>query len=96
MSHKNRKYRFISVYPIPKNSDYLFIHGEQAVCKRYQKALEKYEESPEMKAFIDENHEILQYFENKTGTPIRTLTDVKDLHATLYVEYLKNFTCVNA
>lgn len=80
----------IPVHSIPKYLDYLIIAEE--ACAQYQKLLEEYENSPEVKAVTDQYQHLYQYLEEHTGQPIRTLEHIKDLHGILDVEHRLNKT----
>lgn len=80
----------IAVHSIPNEIDY-YISGEMA-CDRYLKARQDYGQSPEIQAFINEHKDLFEYIEQNTGTPIRTIEQVKDIYETLDVENRLNKT----
>ena len=82
-----------AVHSIPDPIDY-YISGEMA-CARYLKARLDYGRSPEVQAFIDEHKELFEYVEKHTGTPIRTIEEIKDIYEILDVENRLNKTYVN-
>lgn len=80
----------VPVHSIPKPYDY-FIHVEDA-CARYSKGRHDYEISPEIRAIIEPHKKLFQYLEQHTGTPIRTIENLKDIHETLIIERSLNKT----
>lgn len=83
----------IPVHSIPDPIDY-YISGEMA-CARYLKAREEYGKSAEIQAFIDEHKDLFDYVEKHTGTPIRTIHQIKDVYEVLDVEHRLNKTYAN-
>lgn len=80
----------IPIHTVPKSLDFLIV--AEMACARYVKALEEYENSPEVRAVTDQYQHLYQYLEEHAGQPIRTLQHIKDLHGILDVEHKLNKT----
>lgn len=83
----------IPVFTVPRKTDYLIVNED--VCDRLEAAIKEFEQTTEIQTLYSENQELFQYLEQHSGTPIRGIVHVKDLHATLDVEFLKNKTYVS-
>lgn len=88
--NQNLLWNPIPVYVIPRSSDYLIIADD--ACPMYEKTLNEYENSSEIQAIKERNRELFEYLEQHAGEPIRTLTQIKDLHGTFIVEHSMNKT----
>lgn len=77
----------IAVHSIPKNMDFL-IHAQEG-CARYLKAREEYEQFPENKKLKEQNRELFEYVEEHAGEPVRTFEQLKDIHESLAIEYIR-------
>lgn len=88
--NKDLLWQPIPVYILPKNTDYL-IHNE-GICDRLVEAIEEFEKTPKIKSLYNKYQALFEYLEIHSGTPIRGVEHVKDLHGTLDVERLKNKT----
>lgn len=77
----------IAVHSIPKSIDFL-IHAQEG-CARYLKAREEYEEFPKNKELKEQNRELFEYVEKHAGEPVRTLEQLKDIHESLAIEYIR-------
>lgn len=82
----------IPIHTIPEHSDYIL--AAKKPCARYEYAMKKYEESPEIKALFKKFKPLFKYIEENSGKTIRTFNDVLEVYNTLWIENLKNKTYV--
>lgn len=82
----------IAVHSIPSKVDYLI--SCDIACRRYVKALNEYQQTPEIKSLINKNQKLFEYLEKNTGQPVRNLDQLKDIQNILSIENSMNFTYV--
>lgn len=88
--NENLPWQPIPVHTLPESLDYTL--AAKRPCARYDHAMKKLKISDEFRALNRRLKPLYTFLTDKTGKQIRSLTDVQNLHNTLYIEQLKNLT----
>lgn len=85
-----RHWQPIPVHTVPEAWDHVL--AAKRPCPAYDYALKKYERSDAFVALVRRFRPLMRYLTEKTGRPVRSLTDVLNLNNTLFIETLYNRT----
>lgn len=91
--NQNIPWQPIPIHTTPEKMDGV-LAGKRP-CARYNHAAKKYERSPEFQEILTKYKSLFQYLSKNSGNSVKTLEQAQYIYNTLWIEKLKNFTCVS-